>query len=213
MNKGSAMSSSRTVFRPLAATLSVLALAGAGAAHAQDENPSGPYISAGFGQFDVKIDNLDAAGDTLRDLDSDDAAWKVGFGWRFAPFFALEADYVDLGTPRGNFDATGSSGQYEVDLAGFSTYAIGTLPLGIFELSAKIGYYFHDIDLHVDFDNVGAGNGDVFDSDESGEAFVYGVGAGVTFIQHLNVQIEYELMDIDEVDDAYVLWLTGAWRF
>ena len=213
MNKGSAMSSLRTVFRPLAATLSVLALAGAGAAHAQDENPSGPYISAGFGQFDVKIDNLDAAGDTLRDLDSDDAAWKVGFGWRFAPFFALEADYVDLGTPRGNFDATGSSGQYEVDLAGFSTYAIGTLPLGIFELSAKVGYYFHDIDLHVDFDNVGAGNGDVFDSDESGEAFVYGVGAGVTFIQHLNVQIEYELMDIDEVDDAYVLWLTGAWRF
>jgi hypothetical protein len=208
------MFSSSSVLRPLAATLSVIALVGAGAAQAQDEeNPSGPYISAGFGQFDVKIDNLDAAGDTLRDLDSDDAAWKVGFGWRFAPFFALEADYVDLGTPRGNFDATGSSGQYEVDLAGFSTYAIGTLPLGIFELSAKVGYYFHDIDLHVDFDNVGAGNGDVFDSDESGEALVYGVGAGVTFIQHLNVQIEYELMDIDEVDDAYVLWLTGAWRF
>jgi hypothetical protein len=203
-----------SVVRSLMPTLALLALAGAGAAHAQDEeNPSGPYISAGFGQFDVKIDNLDAAGDTLRDLDSDDAAWKIGFGWRFAPFFALEADYVDLGTPNGNFDATGSSGQYEVDLAGFSTYAIGTLPLGIFELSAKIGYYFHDIDVHVDFDNIGPGNGEVFDSDESGEAFVYGVGAGVTFIQHLNVQIEYELMDIDEVDDAYVLWLTGAWRF
>jgi hypothetical protein len=205
---------SSSVARSLASTLTILALAGAGAAHAADEeNPSGPYISAGFGQFDVKIDNLDAAGDTLRNLDSDDAAWKIGFGWRFAPFFALEADYVDLGTPNGNFDATGSSGQYEVDLAGFSTYAIGTLPLGIFELSAKIGYYFHDIDIHVDFDNIGPGNGDVFDSDESGEAFVYGVGAGVTFIQHLNVQIEYELMDIDEVDDAYVLWLTGAWRF
>jgi outer membrane protein with beta-barrel domain len=203
-----------SVVRSLTSTLALLALAGAGAAHAQDEeNPSGPYISAGFGQFDVKIDNLDAAGDTLRDLDSDDAAWKIGFGWRFAPFFALEADYVDLGTPNGNFDATGSSGQYEVDLAGFSTYAIGTLPLGIFELSAKIGYYFHDIDVHVDFDNIGPGNGEVFDSDESGEAFVYGVGAGVTFIQHLNVQIEYELMDIDEVDDSYVLWLTGAWRF
>jgi hypothetical protein len=203
-----------SVVRSLTPTLALLALAGAGTAHAQDEeNPSGPYISAGFGQFDVKIDNLDAAGDTLRDLDSDDAAWKIGFGWRFAPFFALEADYVDLGTPNGNFDATGSSGQYEVDLAGFSTYAIGTLPLGIFELSAKIGYYFHDIDVHVDFDNIGPGNGEVFDSDESGEAFVYGVGAGVTFIQHLNVQIEYELMDIDEVDDAYVLWLTGAWRF
>jgi hypothetical protein len=46
-----------------------------------------------------------------------------------------------------------------------------------------------------------------------GEAFVYGVVAGVTFIEHINVNVEYERMDIDEVDGAYVLWLTGAWRF
>jgi hypothetical protein len=38
------------------------------------------------------------------------------------------------------------------------------------------------------------------------------LGAGVTFIEHINVNIEYEKMDIDEVDDAYVLWLTSAWR-
>ena len=69
------------------------------------------------------------------------------------------------------------------------------------------------MNLHVDFDNIGPNNGDVFDSDESGEAFVYGVGAGVTFIEHINVNVEYELMDIDKVDDAYVLWLTAAWRF
>jgi hypothetical protein len=208
------MFSSSCAIRPLATTLTLLALACAGAAHAQeDENPSGPYISAGLGQFDVKIDNLEGVGDTLEELDSDDSAWKLGFGWRFNPYIALEMDYVDLGNPNGNFDATGSSGDYEVELAGFSGYLIGSLPLGIFELSAKAGYYFHDVNLHVDFDNIGPNNGDVFDSDESGEAFVYGVGAGATFFQHLNVKVEYELMDIDEVDDAYVLWLTGAWRF
>jgi hypothetical protein len=41
---------------------------------------------------------------------------------------------------------------------------------------------------------------------------VYGVGAGVTFIEHINVNIEYEKMEIDKVDNAYVLWLTSAWR-
>jgi hypothetical protein len=37
--------------------------------------------------------------------------------------------------------------------------------------------------------------------------------AGFTFIEHSNVNIKYEKMDIDEVDNAHVLWLTGAWRF
>ena len=41
----------------------------------------------------------------------------------------------------------------------------------------------------------------------------YGVGAGVTFLGHLNTKVEYEFFDIDDVDDAYALWLTAAWRF
>ena len=161
----------------------------------------------------MKIDDLEGVDDVLEDLDTDDSAYKVGFGWRFNPYIALEADYVDLGNPNGNFDATGSSGDYELELSGFAGYVIGSLPLGIFELSAKVGYYLHDVNLHVDFDNIGPNNGDVFDSDDSGEAVVYGIGAGATFFQRLNAKIEYELMDIDEVDDAYVLWLTGGWRF
>jgi len=191
----------------------VLALGGARTAAAADENPAGPYVGVGIGQFDVEIDNIEGVGDTLENLDADDSAWKVFFGWRFNPFIALEADYIDLGAPNGNFDATGSSGQYELDFAGFAVYAIGSLPLGIFDLSAKVGYYWHDIDMHVDFDNIGPNNGDVFDSDESGEAFVYGVGAGVTFLEHINVKLEYEIMDLDQTDDANTLWLTGAWRF
>jgi len=200
----------------IASTLAVLAVAmgSTGAAYAEDGgNPSGPYISAGLGQFDVKVDNIDGVGDVLEELDTDDSAWKVGFGWRFNPYLSLEADYVDLGAPNGDFDATGSSGDYQVDLSGFAGYLIGTLPLGIFEISAKVGYYFHDVNVHVDLDNFGPNNGDVIDSDNSGEAFVYGVGAGVTFFDHLNVKVEYELMDIDEVEDANALWLTGAWRF
>jgi hypothetical protein len=195
------------------ALAALLALGGARTAAAAEPDPSGPYVGAGIGQFDVTIDNLEGVQDVIGNLDADDSAYKLFFGWRFNPYIALEADYIDLGTPRGNFDASGSSGQYEVDLAGFAMYAIGSLPLGIFELSAKAGYYWHNIDLHVDFDNIGPNNGDVFDSDESKEAFVAGVGAGVTFFDHLNTKIEYEYMDLKDVEDAYTLWLTAAWRF
>jgi opacity protein-like surface antigen len=208
------MFSRMSVCRSLASTtVMLLALGVSHSAAAQEPDPSGFFIGAGLGQFDVKIDNLEGVGDVLQELDADDSAWKFVLGWRFNPYIALEADYIDLGAPNGNFDATGSSGQYEVDLAGFAPYLVGSLPLGIFELSAKVGYYFHDVDLHVDFDNIGANNGNVLDSDNSGEAVTYGVGAGVTFFEHLNAKIEYEYFDIDAVDDAYALWLTGAWRF
>lgn len=91
--------------------------------------------------------------------------------------------------------------------------SLGTLPITIFELSAKVGYYFHDVELDVNLDNVGGGNGNVLHTDDNGEALVYGVGAGVALIDHINLLVEYELMDFDEVDDANVLWVSAAWRF
>lgn len=189
------------------------ALACTAGAVAQEKDDSGPYVGGGFGQFDVSIDDLEGVTDAIGDLDADDSAWKLFFGWRFNPYLSLEADYIDLGNPRGNFDASGTSGDYTVELSGFAGYVIGTLPLGIFELFGKGGYYFHDITIDVDLDNIGPGNGDVFGSDDSAEAWVYGIGGGVTFMDHINAKLEYELMDIDEVEDAYTLWLTAAWRF
>jgi opacity protein-like surface antigen len=153
---------------------------------AQEKNDSGPYVGGGLGQFDVTVDDLEGVTDAVRDLDADDSAWKLFFGW---------------------------NGDYTVELSGFAGYVIGTLPLGIFELFGKGGYYVHDLTIDVDLNNIGPGNGDVLGSDDSGEAWVYGIGAGVTFIDHINARLEYERMDIDKVKDAYSVWLTGAWRF
>src|SRR5688500_13661713 len=119
------MYTSMRTFRPGEATLAILALTlgAAGAASAQDElDTTGPYAGASLGQFDVTIDDLGGVEDVLEDLDSDDSAWKLFFGWRFNPYIALEADYVDLGAPNGNFDASGSSGDYELELSGFAAY-------------------------------------------------------------------------------------------
>jgi hypothetical protein len=178
-----------------------------------DDNDSGIYVGAGYGEFDTKIDNVEGVTDVIGDIDTDDGAWKVFVGWRFNKFLSLEGDYIDLGNPRGNFDASGSDGDYNLELSGFGAYVIGTLPITIFELSAKVGYYFHDVELDVNLDNIGGGNGNVLHTDDSGEALVYGVGAGVTLIEHINLLVEYELMDFDEVDDSNVLWVSAAWRF
>lgn len=197
-------------------TQALLAFVGAvgftGIANA-DENPSGPYVGAAYGQFTAKLDDLDQLGDVIGSIDSDADAWKAFFGWRFNPYISVELDYVDLGSPRADFNASGQVGDYTVEMSGAAAYVIGTLPLGIFELSGKVGYYFHDLTIDVDWSNAGSGNGNVLDTDNNGEALVYGVGAGVTLIDHINAKVEYELLDVDELDDAYILWLTAAWRF
>ena len=47
----------------------------------------------------------------------------------------------------------------------------------------------------------------------SDEDLVYGAGFGLVLFDHLNVRLEYEIIDISDVDDANAAWLTGAWRF
>lgn len=39
------------------------------------------------------------------------------------------------------------------------------------------------------------------------------LGAGITVFDHLNLRLEYEILDIGDTDESNALWLTGAWRF
>jgi hypothetical protein len=42
---------------------------------------------------------------------------------------------------------------------------------------------------------------------------VYSVGVGFTFVHRLNLQLEYEILDISEFDDSDAYWLNASWRF
>ncbi|HMN44983.1 MAG TPA: porin family protein [Povalibacter sp.] len=190
-----------------AATL--LALSGAWTA-ANAENESGFYVGGGVGQFNVQIDDIDDTDEAIERLDDDDTSWKAFVGYRFNPYLSLEAAYIDFGGPSDSIDASGSSGDYKVEASGFAPYVIGTLPLGPVELFAKVGYYFYDVDLSVDLDDLG---GDVFRSSSSEEDLLYGAGVGMTFFEHLHARLEYEKIDSDVLDDADAIWLSGAWRF
>jgi len=203
------MRNRKSVYLGIAA--SALALGAVPAAQAQmEDNTGGPYLGVGWGQFNVNVDNLSDAGTVANNITkSDDNAWKAFVGWRFAPFIALELAYIDLGSPSDQFEGGGSSGNYTLDISGFSPYLIGTIPAGPVELFAKVGYYFYDVDLNVDFDSPGPDIG----ADSSREDFVYGVGLGFTFFEHVHVRAEYEWIDLQNAGDSDALWLSAAWRF
>jgi hypothetical protein len=192
----------------VAATLIAL---GSGSAYAQSpENDEGLYLGLGYGAFNVKVDDLDDTDEAITSIDDDDNAWKVFAGWRLNPYFAFELNYVDFGEPNDRLDSSGSSGDYRLELSGFQPAIYGTLPLGPVELFAKVGYYFYDVKLNVDLDDLGD---DVFQSDSSEEDLSYGAGAGVTLFERLHARLEYEKIDSSSLDDFDSIWLSGAWRF
>jgi hypothetical protein len=175
------------------------------------DNPSGPYVGGGFGEFNLHIDNLNDVGQAVSSIaHSHDDAWQLFAGYRFLPFVSVEAAYVNLGHPGDNFSATGSSGHYRVHLDGFSPSVIGTLPLGPIELFAKAGYFFYNLDLRA---NVSSLAGASIESSHSRNDFLYGGGLGVTFFDHLNVRAEYDQLNLKNERDSNALWLIAAWRF
>lgn len=184
---------------------------GTGSAYAQSpENDEGLYIGGGVGQFNIDIDGFDGIDEAVEQLDDEDTAWQLFIGWRLNPYISLQAAYVDFGGPEDDFSTGGSSGNYRAELNGFAPAIVGTLPLGPVELSAKLGYYFYDLEITANLDDLG---GDVFQSDDSGEDLMYGVGVGITLFERLHAKLEYEEIDLEDVDDANAFWLTGAWRF
>jgi opacity protein-like surface antigen len=187
-------------------------LVGSGTALAADpqDNPSGFYVGAGWGQFNLDIDNVEELGSSISNVaKGDDDAWKIFAGYRVNPYLSFEAAYIDFGAPSNGFDTAGTHGNFTADISGFAPYIIGTLPLGPVELFLKAGYYYYDVDVAVDLDSPGPG----FDSSSSENDFLWGGGVGVTVFDHLHLRAEYEAVDIERADKADAIWLSGAWRF
>jgi OmpA-OmpF porin, OOP family len=195
--------------RAMIAAASIAALS-TGAAYAQDDNDEGFYVGGGVGQFNLEVDGIDGIDEAIETLDDSDTAWQVFIGWRLNPYISLQAAYIDFGGPEDDFSTAGSSGNYRAEFSGFAPAIIGHLPLGPVELSAKLGYYIYDLDITANLDDLG---GNVFESSDSGEDVMYGVGVGITLFERLNAKLEYEKIDLEKAEDANAFWLTGAWRF
>jgi hypothetical protein len=170
-------------------------------AFAQDSNPEGFYLGAGLGDFTTDIESIDDVDDVDLDFDPDDNASKLFAGWRFNRFVAVQVDVIDFERSR---DARNILDVVATRSEGVAPSLVGTLPLGPIELFARAGILFYDVE-------VSRNNSSLFD--ESSRDPIYGAGVGVTIAERVNLRAEYEVVEIDRLDDSHAVWLTAAWRF
>ena len=167
-------------------------------------NLEGFYLGGGVGDFSSAVDeinNLDDIDDVGIDFSDSDNATKIFAGWHFNRFFAVQADFVDFGESSG-FVTTSARGTSDVQ--GLAPSVVGTLPLGPIELFGRVGLMFYEVDLNLTGGRI---------IDESGEDLVWSAGLGIDVLDRLNLRLEYEEIDIAELDEADSLWLNVAWKF
>lgn len=195
--------------KPTIVAAVVLALAAAPAFAQRDgdrpgRNLEGFYIGGGVGDFSSAVDeinSLDDVDDVGIDFSDGDNALKAFAGYRFNRFFAVQGDFVDFGDSSG-FVSTSARGTSDVQ--GFAPSVVGTLPLGPVELFARLGVMFYEIDLNLTGGRL---------VDESGEDVLWSAGVGIDVAERFNIRLEYEEIDIQELDEADALWLNVAWKF
>lgn len=166
--------------------LALLALSGPAAAA-----DNGLYLGGSIGDANVEID----AG--LAQVDSDDTGFKFIAGIRPLDWLAVEANYVNFG------EAEDDGLAAEAD--GISAFAVGFLAVGPVDLFAKGGLISWEGEVSVD-----GIDADVFRED--GTDLAYGVGAQFR-VWSLAVRAEYEVFDVDDVEDLNMLSLGVTFTF
>jgi OOP family OmpA-OmpF porin len=174
------------------ATTLVLALA-TGSAHAAD---NGFYLGAGAVQSNIDGFEQDQ-------FDFDDTGWKIIAGFRPLDIFAVEAEYMDLGSESASLGGLGTA---SADVNTAAAFGILFLPLFPIDLYAKAGLARWDVE-----GGVVSSFGDA-SFDDSGTEFAYGAGIQARF-GSLGVRGEYEAFDVDDTDGVELFSLSVTWTF
>ncbi len=168
----------------------ILALAGT-AAQAAD---NGFYLGAGISK--AKVNDIFGSGSNL---DIDNTAWKAIAGFRPINLFAVEVNYMDLGSKSRDFGITTA----HADAKAFSGHALVFLPIPVpfLDLYGKAGLARWDLK--------GNAGGSLVRFDESGTEFAWGAGAQLRF-GSFAARLEYDNFDIKNTDgvDLYTLGVT-----
>jgi len=154
---------------------------------------NGFYLGGSIGQGAVQVKEAGV------EFDGDDTGFKVIAGFRPLDFFAVEVNYVDLGTAED--DVLGVN--IQADTTGIDAFAVLLLPITAVDLFAKAGLISWDQDVSA----TGFGSGE-----DSGEDFAYGVGAQARF-GSLAARLEYERFEIQDTDTVDMISLGLTWTF
>jgi OOP family OmpA-OmpF porin len=167
-------------------------------------NLDGFYLGGGIGDFSSSVDeinNLDQIDDAGIDFSDSDNAMKVFAGWNFNRFFSVQGDFVDFGESSG---AVTPSVSGTSDVQGLAPSIVGTIPIGPLELFGRVGVMFYEIDLNLTGGRL---------VEDSGSDMVWSAGLGIDVLDRVNLRLEYEEIDIEQLDEADAVWLNVAWKF
>jgi hypothetical protein len=202
------------------------AAAVAPAVHAEAKNGFYMGLSAGNSSFDLDKEEFD---DIVLDaffsqgasvlsgtstLDNEDRSFAIVAGYRFLPYVAFEASFLDLGTleyrsigtvnPPGPVTTTPASVNMEIESKGLTASFIGSAPLGrVFDLHGRLGLFIAQTDLSVDV-AIGSNRATETNSLDS-VGTLFGVGAGFHFGENWSLSIDWtryaNVGDEDEDED------------
>jgi outer membrane immunogenic protein len=171
--------------------LLVLALAlAAGAAHADNGTF---YVGAG-----ISRDNLKDVTATASDLNSTN--WKIWAGLRPISVFAVEADYIDLGSQTVNNPITSTHVNYKA----FAGYAVGYVPLPVpfLDVFGKAG-----LARWNSSGGTSIPGGPFFSLSDNGTQFAWGIGAQV-HVGNIGGRLEYENFSVRNTNGANIVSLS-----
>jgi len=171
--------------------LALLALAlAAGAAHADNGTF---YVGAG-----ISRDNIKDITATASDLNSTN--WKIWAGFRPISVFAVEADYLDLGSQT----ISGAGGSTNLDYKAFAGYAVGYLPIPVpfLDVFGKAGLARWQSSGSTSFGGPG-----LFSLSDEGTQFAWGIGAQV-HVGNFGGRLEYENFSIRNTNGANIVSLS-----
>jgi OOP family OmpA-OmpF porin len=123
-------------------------------------------------------------------FEDDEYGYKLFGGYRFSRYFAAEAAWVDPGSLKSRGLSTGyQEMQVRTTLDGIGAFAMGILPLGNFDLFAKLGVIDWDSTTTITLDDV------TEVTDDGATDAAYGLGIALR-AKSITLRLEGELFDI-----------------
>lgn len=174
------------------AILGIAALAAFSVASAQEA--SGFYAGVGIGtlKYEESFANIE--------FDGDDTSLQVFAGYRVNQWLAVEAAYIDGGSPSDNVLGY----QLEADLSALELSLIGSVPLNdVLSLHARAGMLAWDMKVSIDGMEIGK---------DDGTDLSYGIGAAFRFGPSAEARIEVRSADLEDTD-VRVYVLSALWNF
>jgi len=181
---------------------------------------AGAGVSSFRGDYASQVDQAYAGTgftvDAATVTDDRDTAWKVYAGWRFHPYGAIEAAWLDFGEARThyaigvpNIGAATRDGRYR--LSGAEVSALGIVPLGDrATVYAKAGALFSQLK----YDESGLnqfGEPGSFSHTNRETKFLWGLGGSFELVDSLAVRVEWQRAE--DIGERFALTDSGNGRF